>query len=149
MRSLAILIPLIFLLAACPRLRKGEGGSTVDAAATQGFPAGYQSWTKINDETIIRADESVQKARELYTNGTPGLGTGAVLVKEEYSLHGGAKGTLATVAVMRRTDGPDHNGWEFIAFDPVTKSRADASSCVRCHVLQEDNDYLFTQLDKL
>jgi hypothetical protein len=149
MRPLLILIPLVVLIAGCPRIRKGEVKATAEAVETAGWPAGYQTWKKVNDETLVRADDTVQVARELYSNQTPDLGPGAVLVKEEYSLSGGVKGALKSVAVMRRTGQGDTNGWEFLVYDGQTRQRGDNSRCVGCHVLQEDNDYLFSPIDTL
>lgn len=149
MRALLILIPLMVLIAGCPRIRKGEVTSVAAATADPDFPAGYSGWEKANDETLIRSDDVVQVAREIYTNKTPGLQAGAILVKEEYSLSGGAKGALKRIAVMRRGTGPKNHGWEFMVFDGVTKKRGDASRCVGCHVLQEDNDYLFSAMSSL
>jgi hypothetical protein len=149
MRSLFVLIPLIFVIAGCPRIRKGEVKATSAGVEAPGWPTDYQSWKKINSDTLIRPNDAVQVARELFTNQTPDLGPGAVLVKEEYSLSGGTKGALKRVAVMRRTGQGETNGWEFLVYDGETRQLGDNSRCVGCHVLQEDNDYLFSPIDTL
>ncbi len=125
-----------------------------DATAAQhdpAWPEGYQGWKKVNAETIVREEEGV--ARELFAKPAAGLGQGTVLVKEQYSYAGGQKGPIQYVAVMRRTGAPTdaNGGWEFLAFDPATKQRkpAAASTCVGCHSLQADSDYLFTPRDAL
>lgn len=115
------------------------------------WPEGYQSWKKVNAEPIIRSEEGV--AREIFAKPAAGLGQGTVLVKEQYTYAGGQRGPLQYVGVMRRTGAPTsaNGGWEFLAFDAATKKRntAAASTCVGCHSLQADSDYLFTPRDAL
>ncbi len=125
-----------------------------DAAASAhdpAWPEGYRSWKKVNAEPIVRSEEGV--AREIFAKPAAGLGQGTVLVKEQYLYAGGQRGALQYVGVMRRTGAPTaaNGGWEFLAFDPATKQQntAAATTCVGCHSLQADSDYLFTPRDAL
>jgi len=147
MRSFLLIVSLSIFLTACPRIRKGESRVNAEPVATNGWPAGYQAWSKIHPSTLVPGpDETKQVARELYVQATPDAGVGTVLVKELYAFADGAKGPLQSVAVMRRTGGVDNNGWEFMAFDPNTKQKQPEAQCVGCHSIQEDNDYLFSSL---
>lgn len=107
------------------------------------FPRGYTSWLKVNTETIVREDEGV--ARELYANAVGDLGSGTVLVKERYIHTDGVLGELQHVAVMKRTGAGANNGWTFMAFDADSMELKEgmSTSCVACHQLQAENDYLF------
>ena len=145
MRSIMLIGLLSIFLVACPRIRKGDNATHSAESPTNGWPAGYVTWNKINPTTLTPGpDETKQIARELYAQVTPNVGVGSVLVKEQFTFVDGAKGALKQVAVMRRTAGAENNGWEFLAFDPTTRQRVQSSQCVGCHVIQEDNDYMFS-----
>ena len=151
MRTLILLFAaLVLFLPGCPRdpSRKGHDTTKRPAPAAEDWPTGFRGWTKVNDTTIIRADEVI--AREIYAKTSAGLGQGTILVKEDYALVGGKKGALQLVAVMKRTGGSEHKGWRFFAFDPKTKKKdaETASGCVGCHSLRAANDYLYTAKDK-
>ena len=112
--------------------------------AAPGFPEGYATWKKVNEATIIRAEEKI--AREVYAQKIGDLGPGSVLVKEQYSYAGGVKGELQLIAVMRRgSDSSTDGGWSFAGYDPQTRqAKGEIVACKGCHSLQEDNDFLFS-----
>ena len=120
MRALLLCCGLALALGGCPLSPKPQPVKP-RPQLNPDWPANYRTWKKVNATTILNEDEEV--AREIYSNGTPGLGQGTVLVKEQYALANGAKGPLQFVAVMRRTGGSANNGWEFLAFDPRTKKK--------------------------
>ena len=149
MRTILLLTFLSITLVACPRIRKGEVQPVESAEPTNGWPDGYTGWNKLNAVTLAPSpDETKQIARELFAKTTPNIGLGSILVKEQYDFVGGMKGSLRQVAVMRRSGGAANNGWEFLAFDPATKQRVDSSQCVSCHVIQDFNDYMFSQIPR-
>ena len=149
MRPLLLIGLLSIFLVACPRIRKGESPTSAEVQPTNGWPAGYTAWSKINAQTLTPGpDEAKQIARELYAQTTAGIGIGSVLVKEQFAFVNGAKGPLKQVAVMRRTGAPEHNGWEFVAYDPVTRQVQPNQQCIGCHMIQEDNDYMFSTLPR-
>lgn len=142
MLRIVLIATLTTMLTACP---KGEDPNAPD----KDWPAQYQTWKKVNAETLIKEDEGV--AREIYANSKPDLGVGTVLVKEQYKLAEGAKGALTQVAVMKReaAEGPN-NGWVFKAFDPNTKKAVgDATACLGCHSLQAENNFVFSPKESL
>lgn len=134
------------LAAGCGPARS-DGTPTVEGDPD--FPTGYASWHKVNAETIVRAEEGV--AREIYARASGDLGVGTVLVKEQHALRDGASGPLQHVAVMRRTSGAETGGWTFQIFDPDTHTRLtdDVTTCVGCHTIRAESDYLFTAREAL
>jgi hypothetical protein len=127
----------------------------------------YQSWTKINAQTITgdvtgllgRAHQAAKGFREVYVNKTGedvAMGrkpypfpAGTIIVKESYKPKGGGKGKLASVTVMvKREPGYDaSNGdWEYIntSAELKVKGQGKISSCIVCHAAAE-NDFIFTE----
>ncbi len=127
---------------------------------------GYQSWTKVNSQTITgdttgvlgKAHEGSSGFREVYVNAK-GAGAssgsaslpypeGTIIVKDSFKNAGGGKGALTAVTLMvKRSGGYDaENGdWEYIMLTPKMKVQAQGrlSACISCHLAAE-NDFVFT-----
>lgn len=126
----------------------------------------YESWTKVNAETITgdefgvlgRAHQGADGFREVYIN-SPGVAVssgdaslpyprGTIIVKESFSNSGGEKGRLASLTVMvKREDGYDaaNGNWEYLNMSPSFRIRAGGrlNGCIQCHY-SAPNDFVFT-----
>ena len=155
----AMLLIVTLVLASC-----SSGAATTDVSAIEG----YDSWTRVNLETITgdetgtlgsNVHEGAAGFREIYVNpiGEPvSLGgeptpfaVGSILVKESFADGGGQKGELANLTVMiKREEGYDsENGdWEYINLSPDMRVRAQGAirACYACHAAAAGTDYSFS-----
>jgi hypothetical protein len=131
--------------------------------------ADYQTWTRVNTETITgdvtamlgRAHEGNEGFREVYVNelGRPvALGgtalpypAGTILVKESLGADGtGSKGELSNLTIMVKREGgydPDNGDWEYVMTTPATLVRMQGKlgMCINCHAAARDSDFVFTR----
>ena len=92
------------------------GAQTEDSNASLGkktFPQGYETWSKINAETIFREETEEEEgvAREIYGKLKKDLAKGTILVKADHAYVDGAKGEIRAIAVMRRVGSSSNGGW--------------------------------------
>lgn len=126
-----------------------KGGTTL--------PANYESWPKINAETILRDEEdddgtiTNSTAIELYAKVSGDLAEGTTLIKVTHSVTDGVVGAVEHIGLMRRVGGEANGGWRFEAYDARSGSRADAdvTTCSNCHSLQASNDHLFSPREEV
>ena len=150
MRTLIFsLLASILALPACGGAQKMD---TTNAAPETSLPADYQSWPHINAETIIRNDEdddgtvTSSSAVELYAKVAGDLAAGTILVKATHAVAGEELGAVERIGLMRRGTGDQDGGWQFEAYDPTSRAKADTdvATCINCHSLQAENDFLFS-----
>ena len=158
--TLALTALLVFTLATC---------ASTDAGKTPVADfADYQSWTKINTETITgdisamlgSAHEGNKGFREVYVNETgeaAALGNaaypfpeGTIVVKESYKDAGGSKGSLANLTIMVKRDGgydSDNGDWEYLMASPAkaVQMQGKLGMCIDCHAAAYDSDFVFTK----
>lgn len=143
------------------------GGGAEDTNPTKSSQfADYQSWTKVNSQTITgdvtgflgAAHERAKGFREIYVNGTGKpvefgealypYPEGTIIVKESYADNKGSKGELSNLTVMvKRESGysSDYGDWEFIMAEPdgtITR-QGRLSMCIQCHAKGQDKDFTF------
>lgn len=127
---------------------------------------GYQSWMKVNEETITGdpfgvlgpAHAGAEGFREVYINRTgKAVSTGridfpypvgAIIVKEAYMGEGGMKGNLGALTIMiKRHSGydPANNNWEYMMVSPANeiKAQGKVEGCIGCHAAAADTDWVF------
>jgi hypothetical protein len=151
--TLALIMLSALTASACGAPETREQAS--DTGPSTSLPADYMSWPKLNDVTILRGGEDEdgesdeRTAVDLYANVNGDLDPGSILVKQTRLMNGDTPGALSMIGVMRRIGGSRDGGWSFEAYDPRTMTIADSDvgTCVNCHSLQTDNDYLFSDRD--
>ncbi len=142
-------------------------GTTDPDATTSEDLSSYQTWTKVNDETITgdatgtlgqQVHEGAGGFREVFVNsvGAPVYAgesstpfpVGTIIVKESYPEADGSKGELANLTVMvKREAGYDSsNGdweWAMLGPDMGIRTQGRLASCYQCHAVAADTDYSF------
>lgn len=142
--------------------------STPEDATPVSAIESYESWTKVNDQTLTgdetgtlgrRIHGGETGFREVFANsvGAPVAAgeaslpypEGSVLVKETYQAADGEKGELADVTVMvKREAGYDEiNGdWEWIVLNDSleVQNQGRIDMCANCHAAAADIDFAFT-----
>lgn len=162
------LAPFVLLAVVVAASLPGCSGSQARKAETpsspSGWPDGYTSWKKLNDEPIILDAEKA--ARNLFINNvalsrqggdSSPFPVGSVLVKEERFLEANPQGRLRVgdvfrVSVMFKVGRGETSGWAFKAFDPENRrefprDRVDPDGCYFCHADASARDYVFTKID--
>jgi hypothetical protein len=127
---------------------------------------GYQSWFKVNEETITGdpfnalgpAHAGKEGFREVYINKTGkavSMGkadypypVGTIIVKETYKGDGGMKGMLDSLTIMiKRSSGydPANNNWEYMMVTPDDEIMAQGKldGCIGCHSQVSGDDFVF------
>lgn len=147
------------LLASC--------GTTDPNATSSEDLSSYETWTKVNDETITgdatgtlgqQVHEGAGGFREVFVNsvGEPVFAgeastpfpVGTIIVKESYPDAGGSKGDLSTLTVMVKREAgydADNGDWEWVMLGPDMGIRTQGAlaSCYQCHAVAADTDYSF------
>ena len=160
-----IIITLFILSLLSVGLFANGGAEDLNPTTASDF-AGYQSWTKVNSETITGditgvlagAHERSKGFREIYVNdiGKPvefgeadyPYPVGSIIVKESYKNKNGSKGALSNLTIMvKRESGysSDYGDWEYIMTDSKgsIKSQGAMGSCIACHATGSDKDFTF------
>ena len=143
--------------------------ATTDVNKTEtGAFEGYESWTKVNTETITgdttsalgSAHEGTMGFREVFVNTageTVALGKasypfpeGSILVKEAYKNSGGNKGALSNLTIMVKREAgydPDNGDWEYLMTNAAKsiQRQGPLDMCIGCHSAASSTDFVFTK----
>ena len=155
-------VAVFLLLAACGTMGATKWGDSAYVTMSDDF-SGYESWTKVNHETITGdttgnlgpAHEGAQGFREVYVNktgkkvATSAAGypypEGTIIVKANSKEKMGAIAALTVMVKRGPTYDPANGNWEYImtspAFEVAAQGKVDM--CIGCHTAGAAADYTF------
>jgi hypothetical protein len=162
---LAVIFTLVAVLS-CSTSKGSQKWEDANYSTMMSDYEGYQSWYKVNKETITGdpfnalgpAHAGKEGFREIYVNRTgKAVSTGkadypypvgTIIVKETYPGEGGMKGNLDNLTIMvKRSSGydPANNNWEYlmITADNEVMAQGKLDMCIGCHAVAADDDYVF------
>lgn len=149
--------PLAFALLAVAALTMAcSAGMRRRAKPAEGFPTGYDTWTRVNTDPIVRTEDG--QMRFLFASpgavvDGQGFAPGTVLVKEQRRMRGSEQRPQAGEAflVATMTKGDDGR-WQYGAWDPASGQPSisvDVDGCAFCHDDRKDTDSTFSAYSAL
>lgn len=109
----------------------------------------YRTWTSDggvhyfpgNDFSSGKIFANIEAA--IYFGGARRLGTGAILVKETFSIGLDGEASLHEIAAMVRRDDGEDEGWRWMKLDARGQLTQPASECLSCHRRAENPGAVF------